>query len=71
MMKGLKTVRYDDLTEEQMLAARRRRQREVSRCVLSTSSTMLHLHGFITIICDAEIRWTSILLNYLKIIRLL
>jgi hypothetical protein len=33
MMKGMKTVRYDDLTSEQMEAARRRRQREVSKYV--------------------------------------
>jgi len=32
-MKGMKTVRYDELTEEQMMAARRRRQREVPKWV--------------------------------------
>eukprot|EP00889_Picochlorum_renovo_P005903 jgi/Picre1/32933/NNA_008262.t1 len=29
-MKGMKTVKYEDLTEEQVLAARRRRQKEVA-----------------------------------------
>eukprot|EP00890_Picochlorum_soloecismus_P005159 jgi/Picsp_1/5644/NSC_03003-R1_hypothetical protein COCSUDRAFT_53521 [Coccomyxa subellipsoidea C-169] len=31
LMKGVKTVQYDELTEEQMMAARRRRQREVPK----------------------------------------
>lgn len=30
LMKGMKTVKYEDLTEEQVLAARRRRQKEVA-----------------------------------------
>jgi hypothetical protein len=30
MMKGMKTVRYDELSEEQVAAARKRRQREVA-----------------------------------------
>jgi len=30
MMKGMKTVRYDELSDEQMAAARKRRQREVA-----------------------------------------
>jgi hypothetical protein len=31
LMKGMKTVKYEDLTEEQVLAARRRRQKEVAK----------------------------------------
>jgi hypothetical protein len=30
MMRGMKTVKYDDLSQEQMAAARKRRQREVA-----------------------------------------
>ena len=37
MMKGMKTVKYEDLTSEQMEAARRRRQREVSKYVHTIS----------------------------------
>ena len=30
MMRGMNTVKYDDLSQEQMAAARKRRQREVA-----------------------------------------
>lgn len=38
LMKGMKTVKYEELSEEQMMAARQRRQREVSRCVAGATN---------------------------------
>ena len=34
MMRGVRTTQYEELSEEQILAARRRRQRELQRCAL-------------------------------------
>lgn len=41
MMKGMKTVRYDELSEEQMKAARQRRQRETSQDMLDIENVEL------------------------------